>query len=121
MESRTGSKEKEEMKPTDKELADLNAEMHKLCGWHYDASRRAWHRNGYWTAEPDHYTSDRAAAMEVLEICATKIAPVAICIEKSENGWACYSEFMTKADDDGATESTLPLTICRFAKQLFSK
>lgn len=105
------------MKPTDKELADLNAEMHKLCGWHYDPSRHAWHRNGYWTAELDNYTSDRAAAMEVLEICAEKDTLVISKSTVTEHPWVIVG----RKTCHRSCHPTLPLTICNIAKQLHSK
>lgn len=118
------------MKPTDKELAALNAEMHKLCGWHYDASRHAWHRNGYWTAEPDTYTTDPAAAMQVLEKLAQKrneaydpyCPDATLVIHAPHKDWK--NKWIVASDPTHriiAEADTLPLALCLFAKALFSK
>lgn len=51
---------------TQEQMRELDAEMHRICGWIYDASRESWQRQGYWTSAPNNYTTDPAAAMEVL-------------------------------------------------------
>lgn len=106
---------------TDKELRELDAWIAFHVMGRDDVK---WDGQISWDADkmmPPRYTTDPAAAFEVLEKCAEQISPVAICIEKFTNEWACYSEFKTKADDDGATGNTLPLTIMLFAKSLFTK
>lgn len=60
------------------------------------------------------YTTDPAAAMQVLEKCAEKVAILDfITLAKGPDGWlvaSCLAQ---------AEAETLPLTICKFARELF--
>lgn len=70
-----------------------------------------------------HYSTDSAAAMDVLKKCAEKIehsdyASNWIQIQWFNNLW-CLADFNKFSDP--TTAETLELSICIFAKQLFSK
>lgn len=64
-----------------------------------------------------HYSTDPAAAFQVLEKCAEKLMQeTGLAIYKTTTGYAIC------CDDTGdITAQTLPLTICLFAQQLFGK
>lgn len=110
------------MKTETENLRELDAEMHRICGWAFDESRLCWHRGGYWTMKPNRYTEGENV-LEVLEKCAEKLddedkeetisigldAPYFV-VEKTN----CIPNLRT----DGPS---LPLTICKFAKALCSK
>lgn len=74
----------------------------------------------------DYYTSDPAAAMQVLEKCSEKMfsdcQDTNMCISKSVDGWIV--DQITTGEDYGSLISsvgeTIPITIALFAKQLFS-
>ena len=128
---------------TTAELRELDVWIAKeLFGW--DFSEKGWcmsalqHRqmNGfYYGFPPDSiqykgcalphrapdYTTDPAAAMQVLEKCAAKIA---VSARQQDGGkwcvWAVDDESYKPKELDGYAE-TLPLAICLFAKKLFSK
>jgi len=107
-------------KNNDKELRELDAEMHTLLGWCYDSSRKCWQRKGFWTAEPDKYTTT-GAAMEVLEKC-NKDSFNIISILPTEKGWKLDNlRFAELKEAEGEEAETLPLAICLFAKNLFTK
>lgn len=61
-------------------------------------------------------TTDPAAAMEVLRICAKK--DVTIQIRKQDSGEWCVWDVQSWSD---GTASTLELAICLYAKKLFTK
>ncbi len=104
---------------TEKELRELDALMHSICGWTYDDSRKCWHKNGYWTAEPDRYTTDPAAGMMVLEKCAGLLEG-GVKIKHHKDGKWTISKF-EDLDPVWSAAETLPLAICLFAKKMFTK
>lgn len=78
-------------------------------------------RRSLWLPDPDYardissafrYSTDPAAAIEVLKRCAEKVAPVSIRIYHNPAGWHVgIAEF--------EIAPTLEESICRFAKELF--
>lgn len=63
-----------------------------------------------------YYTTDATAAMMVLKHCAERESQVngdGVQIDKIESGW------LVSTCNVGADAETLPLAICRFAKELF--
>lgn len=72
-------------------------------------------------------TRENDSAMQVLQKCAEKLFDSCegtnICISKSVDGWIV--DEITTGQDYGtliaSTAETLPLAICLFAKQIFSK
>lgn len=78
-------------------------------------------RDGFWREVP-HYSTDPAAALEVLEKCAEKIKArdaVAICQLDGTEGWRVTNANMIDSKIS-AEALALPLAIAKFAKQLFS-
>jgi hypothetical protein len=63
-----------------------------------------------------HYTTDRAAAMEVLERCAQKTGTV-VWFDAQKGEWVVYNATIGMQ----VAAKTLPLAICKFAQLLFSK
>ncbi len=109
----------------EKELRELDAEIHKICGWIYDSSRHAWQRNGFWTAEPGRYTEGENF-QEVLEKCAKRLSPdgggSAIAVEWLGDIEESWRVIQTDVSDGVSTEAkTLPIGICLFAKKLDTK
>lgn len=77
-----------------------------------------------WAWRKIDFTADKAAAMEVLEKCAQKCT---VTIERS-GGVGSWMVARLNLQGDGEyvedfckCEKSLPLAICQFAKQLFSK
>ena len=62
------------------------------------------------------YTSDPAAAMEVLEKCAKQVGNVIEIFGNNKDGWVVSG----KNDAWESDADTLPLAICLFAKKLFT-
>ena len=109
---------------TDQELRELDAWIAEhvfgatraidkgfACGDCDDRHTVRFNKDEGWTACP-LYTTDPAAAMQVLERCAEKLGFLPD-IKKSRIGYAwIYGGAASNAD-------TLPLAICLFAKRLF--
>jgi len=100
---------------TESKMRELDEEMHRICGWVFDESRKCWHRGGFWTADSGNYTTDPAAAMEVLEKCFPELESIEIWKSRDEffvsfsgRKYGCYETAMQK---------TLPLAICDFARR----
>lgn len=72
-----------------------------------------------------NYTTDRAAAMAVLEKCSAFDQKVKVCIQQdSPSDWrVCrlYWQDYRPIEDWYSHAETLPLAICIFAKKLFSE
>lgn len=112
---RTNMKEKQM-----RELDSWTAEH--VMGWafrmNYSGSGNEWHDSEGCerSSSPDSYTTDPAAAMQVLEKCSQGQA-IKVWYSTVHKQWAC-------ADDgcfDTQYAATLPLAICLFAKKLFEK
>lgn len=101
---------------TTPEHEELNIEIHKIMGWHFDSSRKCWHREGFWTVGASEYTTDPALAMEVLQKCLEKTEQEE-CIYIGKTG----NEFLVgHALEIEACAETLPLALAEFAKKLFT-
>jgi hypothetical protein len=101
------------------EFRELDAAMHRICGWTYDPSRRAWHRRGFWTAEPNTYSTEDGPTFEVLEKCGDAL-PGGIKIKRKPDGKWMLSKF-EDLEPMWSVAETLQLAICRFAKAVFEK
>ncbi len=81
--------------------------------------------NGSWPLP--HYTTDKAAAMEVLERCIIEVnrhdLPDVIVVDRNPaKAWFVYLYGAVKRESKTISrEDTFELAICLFAKQLFSK
>lgn len=97
--------------PTTKEWIDAGSPT----GWTIEVSDQSPHN------EIAHYSTNRADAMLVLEKCAKKET---VTIEVSLDGkqfWIARLDTESRNEDFCKVAETLPLAICRFAKQIFSK
>jgi hypothetical protein len=82
----------------------------------------AWH-NGNGAVDYLHgYTTDPAAAMEVLKKCADKVSKidnVCLCVRGGKwSIWYCDGDAGTICESES---KTIELAICKFAKKLFGK
>jgi len=109
---------------TDAELRDLDAWIaEQVMGFKLNANGmiETWPREG---VRHDlcvaNYTTDPAAAMQVLEKCADEVHAYELQIVSPRNGglWHISSG---KRNTPRVNAETLPIAICRFAQQLFSK
>ena len=77
---------------------------------------------GYTQSLVPNFTTDPAVAMLVLEKCAEKIKGCALSVETTGGrSWTIGGEFGEGMIYDFSTAETLPLAICKFAKQLYGK
>jgi len=67
--------------------------------------------------EPDYYTTDPAAAMEVLKKCADNLW-LSVGFSKQRKTFLCGGIL---SGENYAEAETLELAICQFAKKLFTK
>jgi len=68
-----------------------------------------------------HYTTDPAAAMQVLEKCFGRMGGTLIGIARLGSNYCVCVPAYAQDFGDVTSAPTLPLAICLFAKQLFSK
>jgi len=95
----------------------------KPSHWFPDGYKNEWHNPKGGMDTLPCFTTDPAAAMTVLEKCNDKLKelghfPGAIDLWKPFELWKIQSHANS---DIHAEAETLPLAICLFAKQLFSK
>ncbi len=108
---------------TETEMRELDAWIAEhVIGWSYEVTGSDPTEDGYcwfdenrkFPCELPHYSTDPAAAMQVLEKCAERSAIMIIkddgCVVAQING--------KRLTADGPT---LPLAICQFARKLFEK
>lgn len=70
------------------------------------------------SAYPPHYTTDAAAALEVLKKCHQALGGTFVCIATLGDNFFIHHGH----DENSMTKApTLELAICRFAKALFEK
>lgn len=74
---------------------------------------------GLWREIP-HYTTDPAAAMQVLEKCAEAL-PGGVKVRRRKHDLAWTVAKFEDLSPVWSVSKTLPIAICRFAKALYSK
>lgn len=67
-----------------------------------------------------HPTTDRAPAMEVLEVCLEKLAGVTDVLISKTNNWHIECDF-DEHPGIGVSAENLPLAICKFARALYEQ
>lgn len=74
-----------------------------------------------WVEKIPKYTTDPAAAMEVLKKCAAMVGMLGISINSGDWGFDIEVNTIGGQNSYGVTNKSLELAICLFAKKLFSK
>lgn len=104
---------------SEKEMRELDVWIANIMEWKPSVDGGiCWDADGKPIASVPHYTTDLAAAGEVLEKCARK--NINVEIDFSE-GKFCVGFFRSGVCVVGEASETLPLAIAFFAKELFSK